>query len=956
MADQPPLTLGQRVVVMGKRKGIVRFNGPTDYGPGEWVGVELDKPSGTHDGGAHGKRYFTCNSNHGVYVQRQGVQLVQSWGAAASQIQSLLRGRKDRQESEYKRAFHTWHQMEMQDESDHLTQTAQISRVEQMLRAYHPASSPQPQGNSAVALSIAAGVSTNPKEWGEEIKIDSSYTGPHLTWPVTLEQVKKVLHHVRTRPHEPLHLKYVMQLVGRSVRLFNESLKSSICDINVPACEDGKLVILGDTHGQLADFLWVLKQNGEPSLSTGYLLNGDVVDRGEHACEILIITLLYKQLYPDFVTINRGNHENIEMNRRSFENGGGFFDEVKQKYDANLFMMFAQLFEVLPIATVISGKVFVVHGGLYRREGVKVQHLRTINRRRQCPTNTDNIEDALFFDCMWADPWDFPGVAKAANRGANCIRFGPDVTKRFLGTNALSLCIRSHEVPSSLRGFEDRHDGRLITVFTASNYCGQTGNFGAVVIFHADMSYTVEEHMAPPLASLSAEYLKPGEEPAYISPTPEEGRSGESKEEYREKMEQDNLAKLESLVVKHKDDLWWYWTHVDVDNTCKIPTALWRQGMASCLQLDLPWFSLQKHLVQVDKDGNVNYKHFLERCRPQVDNEKAFEAGWEYKVVHKAYEAMLNTDLALKRIIELFDSDGDGLVSPQEFKQALQAANIGLPETQINAILRVIERDDQGKLDVRTFLDRFQVVYSAGQKAGGAEQHPETKENMDLLNKVGNKLMREGSSSRMQVFQTIDINNDGYLNSQEFHAALDKLDLGLTDSQKAKVWSAVDINSDGHLNYLEFCAAFQVVDTSDFSSTAVREIMEAVLSALQQNKDSLNYSFRYFDPENKGKVKTSDFMAGLRALNASLGGGRAPFSDEQLEVLVEFVDTDKDGYIEYAEFLSAFATKQTASEDFDLQRPHISKKKIECPQDSSEMEQKKNHAVVCEKAHTLILP
>ena len=29
--------------------------------------------------------------------------------------------------------------------------------------------------------------------------------------------------------------------------------------------------------------------------------------------------------------------------------------------------------------------------------------------------------------------------------------------------------------------------------------------------------------------------------------------------------------------------------------------------------------------------------------------------------------------------------------------------------TQINAILRVIERDERGKLDVKTFLDRFQV-------------------------------------------------------------------------------------------------------------------------------------------------------------------------------------------------------------------------------------------------------
>ena len=55
-----------------------------------------------------------------------------------------------------------------------------------------------------------------------------------------------------------------------------------------------------------------------------------------------------------------------------------------------------------------------------------------------------------------------------------------------------------------------------------------------------------------------------------------------------------------------------------------------------------------------------------------MDQEKVFESGWEYRVVHKAYEAMLKSDLALKQIIQLFDSDGDGLVSPQEFKQALQ--------------------------------------------------------------------------------------------------------------------------------------------------------------------------------------------------------------------------------------------------------------------------------------------
>jgi hypothetical protein len=39
-------------------------------------------------------------------------------------------------------------------------------------------------------------------------------------------------------------------------------------------------------------------------------------------------------------------------------------------------------------------------------------------------------------------------------------------------------------------------------MLTHADYCGQTGNFGAVVIFHCDMSYTIEEHVAPPLESL----------------------------------------------------------------------------------------------------------------------------------------------------------------------------------------------------------------------------------------------------------------------------------------------------------------------------------------------------------------------------------------------------------------------------------------------------------------------
>ena len=49
------------------------------------------------------------------------------------------------------------------------------------------------------------------------------------------------------------------------------------------------------------------------------------------------------------------------------------------------------------------------------------------------------------------------------------------------------MLIRSHEVPPSNKGYEVRHNGRCVTVFSASNYCGHRGNSGAVMVFQPDL-------------------------------------------------------------------------------------------------------------------------------------------------------------------------------------------------------------------------------------------------------------------------------------------------------------------------------------------------------------------------------------------------------------------------------------------------------------------------------------
>ncbi|KAG7466066.1 hypothetical protein MATL_G00160910 [Megalops atlanticus] len=68
--------LGERVLVVGQRTGVVRFYGKTSFAPGFWLGIELDKPSGKNDGSVGGVQYFSCPPKHGVFAPPSRVQRI----------------------------------------------------------------------------------------------------------------------------------------------------------------------------------------------------------------------------------------------------------------------------------------------------------------------------------------------------------------------------------------------------------------------------------------------------------------------------------------------------------------------------------------------------------------------------------------------------------------------------------------------------------------------------------------------------------------------------------------------------------------------------------------------------------------------------------------------------------------------------------------------------------------
>ncbi|CCW61277.1 unnamed protein product [Phytomonas sp. EM1] len=296
--------------------------------------------------------------------------------------------------------------------------------------------------------------------------IPESYTGPRIeNDTITVEFAEAAKEYFRAQNN--IHRRDVVFILLELLNFFKT--QPNVVSISIPDGEE--ITVCGDTHGQFYDLLNIFAINGNPSCTNRYLFNGDFVDRGSYSVENVMTLFIYKLLYPEHVFLARGNHEGVGMNRVY-----GFEGEVRAKYSPEVFDLFTEVFNALPIGHIINNEVFVVHGGLYSDDNVTIEDLQKPNRFRDIP------ENGLLCESLWADPQPMPGRTPS-KRGVDCPSFGPDVTERFLAHNHLKLLVRSHEVKDE--GYVVEHNGKCITVFSAPNYCDQMGNKGAFVRFKA---------------------------------------------------------------------------------------------------------------------------------------------------------------------------------------------------------------------------------------------------------------------------------------------------------------------------------------------------------------------------------------------------------------------------------------------------------------------------------------
>ncbi|KAG2275069.1 hypothetical protein Bca52824_057624 [Brassica carinata] len=301
--------------------------------------------------------------------------------------------------------------------------------------------------------------------WGEQLEVEEDYLGPRIEGDtVTSDFVMAMVDYLKNQ--NMVHHRYIYQVVSKAM----ENLQHATSLASISLLDGAHITVCGDVHGQFYDLLNIFDLNGFPSKSNPYLFNGDFVDRGAFSVEVIITLFAFKAMCPQAIYLARGNHESDGLNERY-----GFHREVYYKLGRDCVELFSRAFCFLPLAHVINDKIFVVHGGLFSQDGVTLSDIRGIYRFCQPP------QEGLMCELLWSDPQ--TALGRAPNKRGCGISFGQDVTQKFLKENNLDLVVRSHEVKD--KGFEVIHNGQLITVFSAPNYCDQFDNLGAYIMFTA---------------------------------------------------------------------------------------------------------------------------------------------------------------------------------------------------------------------------------------------------------------------------------------------------------------------------------------------------------------------------------------------------------------------------------------------------------------------------------------
>ncbi len=137
------------------------------------------------------------------------------------------------------------------------------------------------------------------------------------------------------------------------------------------------------------------------------------------------------------------------------------------------------------------------------------------------------------------------------------------------------------------------------------------------------------------------------------------------------------------------------------------------------------------------------------------------------------------------------------------------------------------------------------------------------------------KLMKE-------ILDLFDPSNEGFINSKDTSKILQAMGRTLEEEDEQNFLQAADPENTGKISKDNFLAT-----------------VEALFSLSKENVNELMEAFKIFDINNTGKISVKNLKQILVKIGQDL-------KEEEADDLIKYIDVDKEGNIDYADFIQVW--------------------------------------------------
>lgn len=235
-----------------------------------------------------------------------------------------------------------------------------------------------------------------------------------------------------------------------------------------------------------------------------------------------------------------------------------------------------------------------------------------------------------------------------------------------------------------------------------------------------------------------------------------------------------------------------------------------------------------------------------------------------------------DTGIQIRKLFEKFDTNSDGMIDSSELKAGLLSLNLAdLPPSQVDRLVQEIDADDNGVID----LDEFETILH-----GEHIEHSNVDGNPGDAEEIEEEDQVESEDSEDVVEESSEEFEDDQSESEEEVETVEE-ESGTSEEHE-------DDDTEAEMDDEDF-------DIEDEQAGEVQSPLHALVAIMDEHDISVQRMFNDLDKDGNRHVSMDELRTALTTDYEDV------FDGEDIEALIEQIDTDNDGMIDITEFIGA---------------------------------------------------